>query len=93
MQLDIFLEIVALYRQKIADLEQKLANALADDIADDEAIELAKRQAEDSTARAVSAEQLLEEYRNQDIAEDNQLLDTMNSVLSELRQFEDVGSI
>jgi hypothetical protein len=90
MPLQLFLEIVGLYRQEIASLKEQLALALADDIADAEAVETAKREAEDAKARAISAEQILEEYKNTDTAEDQQLIDAMNAVLVELKSSEPV---
>jgi hypothetical protein len=84
LPLDIFLQIVNLFQNRIAQLEASLASALSDDAADELAIADADQRAKEAADKLVELQAMYDEYKTTDQTEDTQLLDVMNTILADL---------
>lgn len=85
MPLELFYQIVELYNAEITRLNEALANALADDEADEQIIADANAKAEQWQQFAEQIKIAFEEYKAQDIAEDEQLVNAMTEVKNRLQ--------
>ena len=84
MPLNLFLEIVKLFQDKIAVLEHEKADALKNDAADKETIAVAEKRAIAATEEAKQIKDAFSAYQSQDDDEDTQLTDAMLAIKNEL---------
>jgi uncharacterized coiled-coil DUF342 family protein len=80
MPIELFTEIVGLFKEKIADLSEKLAEALSDDQADEERIIAAEQAADMARKEADEFKQKLTDLNDSEA----ELINVMNSVKQEL---------
>ena len=86
--LNLFLEIVKLFKNKIAVLEHEKADALKNDAADKETIAAAEKRAITATEEAKQTKDAFSAYQSQDDDEDEQLTNAMLVIKNELESGE-----